>query len=142
MTAISVTATIASGRRQLVDVRQQQLLIAKWRVLWVLILFAVIAACALFRIVLLGVLQPASRGPDGLEALLPPRGDIVDRNGVALARAFPAYSLWFNPRAMGDGGPPLVRSPAEVAAALVRIFPDEDVTDFDFSTDTDNPFLG
>jgi cell division protein FtsI (penicillin-binding protein 3) len=60
------------------------------------------------------------------DALLPPRGDIVDRNGVALARAFPAYSLWFNPKAMGDGGPPLVKSPREVAAALMQIFPGED----------------
>ena len=60
------------------------------------------------------------------DALLPTRGDIVDRNGVPLARAFPAYSLWFNPKAMGDGGPPLVKSADEVAAALVRIFPGED----------------
>jgi cell division protein FtsI (penicillin-binding protein 3) len=59
---------------------------------------------------------------------LPDRGDILDRNGVPLARAFPAYALWFNPKAMGEGSP-LVRSPAELAAALVKIFPDEDVTE-------------
>ena len=46
------------------------------------------------------------------DALLPPRGEITDRNGVPLARAFPAYALWFNPEAMDDGGAPLVRSPA------------------------------
>jgi cell division protein FtsI (penicillin-binding protein 3) len=54
------------------------------------------------------------------------RGEIIDRNGMSLARAFPAYALWFNPKALG-GGSPLVRSPREVAQALVRIFPDEDV---------------
>ena len=127
MTAVSVTATIAPGRRQLVNDRRLLLLTAKLRVLWLLVLFAVIAATALIRIVLLGVLQPAGSRESMNEALLPPRGDIVDRNGLALARAFPAYALWFNPKAMGDSGPPLVKSPAEVAAELIRIFPDEDL---------------
>jgi cell division protein FtsI (penicillin-binding protein 3) len=58
------------------------------------------------------------------EALLPPRGEITDRNGVPLARAFPAYSLWFDPKAMGDAGSPLVRSPQEVVRELKAIFPD------------------
>ena len=62
------------------------------------------------------------------DALLPPRGEITDRNGVPLARAFPAYALWFNPRDDdgGDGGPPLVKSPEEVARELKAIFPDLD----------------
>ena len=126
MNAASITATIAPGRRQLVNVRQQLLLTAKWRVMWVLILFTAITSGALLRIALLGLLQPASTDLSLTDPLLPPRGDIVDRHGVPLARAFPAYSLWFNPKAMGDDGPPLVKSPAEIAAALVRIFPDED----------------
>ena len=41
------------------------------------------------------------------DALLPPRGEITDRNGVPLARAFPAYALWFNPKALGEDGDPL-----------------------------------
>ena len=126
MTAISVTATIAPGRRQLVTVRRQLLLTAKLRILMLLAVFALVALCALMRIALLGVLEPVASRQSMADALLPPRGDIVDRNGVALARAFPAYSLWFNPKAMGDGGPPLIKSPQEVAAALVRIFPGED----------------
>jgi cell division protein FtsI (penicillin-binding protein 3) len=126
MSPVSVTATIAPGRRQLVNVRRQMILTAKLRLLLLLAVFAAVALCALMRIALLGILEPAASRQSMAEALLPPRGDIVDRNGVALARAFPAYSLWFNPDALGDGGPPLVRSPQEVAAALVQIFPDED----------------
>jgi len=76
------------------------------------------------RITWLGVSGEAPDLRSMAEALLPPRGEIVDRNGIPLARAFPAYSLWFNPKALGDGAP-LVKTPAEVAAALVRIFPDE-----------------
>jgi cell division protein FtsI (penicillin-binding protein 3) len=127
MTALAVAATVTTGRRQLVNVRQRSLLVAKWRVLWVLTLFAAIAVCALVRIVFLGVFEP-SRASSMIDALLPDRGEIVDRNGAPLARAFNAYALWFNPKALGDG-PALVKSPAEVAAALVRVFPDMDFAD-------------
>jgi cell division protein FtsI (penicillin-binding protein 3) len=128
MTALAVATTITTGRRQLVNVRQRSLLVAKWRVLWVLTLFTVISCCALIRIGFLGFFESARR-PGSLEdALLPERGEIVDRNGVPLARAFSAYALWYNPKALGDG-PPLVKSPAEVAAALVRIFPDMDLAE-------------
>ena len=126
MTAISVSTTITSGRRRLVNARQRSLVIAKRRVLLVLLLFAVFACCALMRIALLGILEPAAaRGGSAAEALLPERGDIVDRNGTVLARSFQAYSLRFNPDALG-GGSPLVKTPEEVAAALVRMFPDMD----------------
>jgi cell division protein FtsI (penicillin-binding protein 3) len=127
MTALTVAATVTTGRRQLVNVRQRSLLVAKWRVLWVLTLFAAIALCALLRIAFLGVFEP-SRAASIADALLPDRGEIVDRNGAPLARAFNAYALWFNPKSLGDG-PALVKSPAEVAAALVHIFPDMDPAD-------------
>jgi cell division protein FtsI (penicillin-binding protein 3) len=128
MTALAVAATVTTGRRQLVNVRQRSLLVAKWRVLWVLTLFAVIAICALLRIGFLGMFEPSRAGTSIIDALLPDRGEIVDRNGAPLARAFNAYALWFNPKALGDG-PALVKSPAEVAAALLRVFPDMDPAD-------------
>ena len=124
MTAIAVSTSISSGRLQLVNVRQRLLLIAKWRVLWVLAAFALVAIIAMIRLFWLGVAEAAPESRNMDEALLPPRGEIVDRNGLPLARAFPAYALWYNPKALGDGAP-LVSSPEEVAAALVRIFPDE-----------------
>lgn len=128
MSAVSVSATIATGRRQLVNVRQRSLLEAKLRALWVMLLFATIGVVALGRIVFLGIVEPAPRSGNLADALLPDRGEIVDRNGVPLARAFDAYALWFNPAAMG-GGTALVKSPREVAAALVAIFPDMDMAE-------------
>ncbi|OYW46122.1 MAG: peptidoglycan glycosyltransferase [Sphingomonadales bacterium 12-68-11] len=88
--------------------------------------FLGLAAAALLRIAYLGVVQPAPQERTMADALLPPRGELTDRNGVTLARAFPAYALWFNPRAMEDGGAPLVKSPEAVAAELQAIFPDLD----------------
>ena len=126
MTALSVSATVSQGRRQLVNVRERSLLTAKARLLWVAGGFGLLAAGALMRIAYVGVVEPAPASRSLADALTPARGDIVDRRGVPLARAFPAYALWYNPGAMGEGSP-LVHSPRQVAEALVRIFPDMDV---------------
>ncbi|MEQ1495267.1 MAG: penicillin-binding protein 2 [Novosphingobium sp.] len=127
MTAIAVSTAISSGRGALVNVRARSLLVAKWRVLWVVAGFGLVASAALTRIAFLGLFEPAPAQQQFGTALLPERGDIVDRHGVPLARAFPAYSLWYNPAALGGDGPPLVRTPREVAESLVRIFPDLEV---------------
>ena len=113
-------------RVQLVTVRQVALLTAKQRVLWVTLGFAFVAALALLRIGIIGLGDRALTTTPFDEALLPPRGEIVDRNGAPLARAFPAYSLWFNPDAMGEGEVALVKSPSRVAHELKAIFPDLD----------------
>ena len=117
---------MASGRVQLVSIRQQSLDLARWRVLWIALAFALVALMAVSRIVYLGSGDEGARATSLEAALLPDRGEIVDRNGVPMARAFPAYALWFNPEAMGEGEVPLVDAPDEVAAKLKAIFPDLD----------------
>ncbi len=127
MTSLSVSTAISSGRVTLVNVRQRSLLTARLRVLWVVAGFVAVAFAALVRIGFIGLFEDAPASRSLSEALLPPRGEITDRNGVPLARAFPAYALWYNPHALDDGGAPLVNSPAQVARELVRIFPDMNV---------------
>tara|TARA_R110000751_G_scaffold2018_11_gene9355 strand:+ start:195793 stop:197565 length:1773 start_codon:yes stop_codon:yes gene_type:complete len=122
----AVSMAVASGRVQLVTIRQQSLTLARWRVLWIALGFAFVALLALVRIGYLGMSDDGLRGTSLEEALLPPRGEITDRNGVPLARAFPAYALWFNPDALGEDGAPLVRDPATVIGKLKAIFPDLD----------------
>lgn len=117
---------IPAGRLPGVTLRAQLLWSARFRVLWLIGGFVLIALIALLRIASLGFAGTAPQRTSLEEALLPPRGEITDRNGAPLARAFPAYALWFEPKAMGDAGTPLVRSPAEVARALKDIFPDID----------------
>jgi cell division protein FtsI (penicillin-binding protein 3) len=126
MNAIAFDTSISVGRARPVTQRHQAVNVARMRVLLVAVLFALVALAALIRIAWLGI-GGGTSGPASLEeALLPSRGEIVDRNGMPMARNFPARALWFNPRAMGDGGSPLVRSPAEVAASIAAIFPDAD----------------
>jgi cell division protein FtsI (penicillin-binding protein 3) len=124
--ALTYSSAITSGRVQLVTIRQRSLAVARMRVLLVAAIFVAVAGAAVLRIGYLGMSDRSLRATSLAEALLPPRGEITDRNGAPLARAFPAYALWFNPDAMGDSGSPLVRSPQAVAAELKAIFPEID----------------
>ena len=103
MAAWPVPARVPAGRIRLVDVRRRALLLAQLRMLLVGAVFLALAAAALLRIAWIGTIDPAPHQRSMAAALLPPRGEITDRNGVPLARAFPAYALWFNPNAMDDG---------------------------------------
>lgn len=129
MNALTASAAIASGRVRLANVRQRSLVEAKVRVLVIAFLFLFTGVAALTRIAQLGLFEDAPERRSLAEALLPPRGEITDRNGFPLARAFPAYALWYNPKALGAAGSPLVKSPEEVAKALLLIFPDADYAD-------------
>jgi cell division protein FtsI (penicillin-binding protein 3) len=126
MNALAISAQQPVGRSDLIDVRRRALLMAQLRALLIALAFLALAGAALLRIAYLGLVQPAPNPRSMADALLPPRGEITDRNGVPLARAFPAYALWFNPQAMDDGGAPLVQSAQAVAARLKAIFPDLD----------------
>jgi cell division protein FtsI (penicillin-binding protein 3) len=124
MAAATAVPTIPAGRVRTVNLRAQLLLTARFRVLWLLVGFALVTLIAMLRIASLGLAGQAPQRTSLQDALLPPRGEITDRHGAPLARAFPAYALWFDPSAMGDDGAPLVHSPAEVARKLKAIFPD------------------
>jgi len=129
MMAVSMTAAtpvMPAGRLPSVTLRARLLWLARVRVLWLVAGFALIAMIALLRIASLGFAGTAPQRTSLEEALMPPRGELTDRNGTPLARAFPAYSLWFEPGAMGDNGSPLVHSSAEAARQLKAIFPDID----------------
>jgi cell division protein FtsI (penicillin-binding protein 3) len=124
----TIPTTVSTGRRKLVNVRQRSLLEAKIRVMWVLAVFVLVTVCALLRITYLGFTGVTPRHGELGDLLIPARGEIVDRNGVPLARDFRVYSLWFNPKAM-TAGSSLIHSPEEVTAGLLRIFPDLDRDD-------------
>ena len=122
----AVSTAVASPRVQLVSIRQRAVALARLRILWVSLAFAFVALIALLRIAYLGMGGEGARTTSLEEALLPPRGELVDRNGMPLARAFPAYALWFNPKALGENGDPLIHAPGDVAGKLKAIFPDLD----------------
>ena len=126
MSFAPIGVTAASPAYRLYHERRRVLYMAKIRGLWIAVVFAALALVALGRIAWLGAVEPGAQPMTMAARLLPSRGEIVDRNGVPLARAFRARALWFNPDAIGDDGPPLVKSPEQVAASLKAIFPDAD----------------
>jgi len=126
MSVAAARLALPAGQTRLANQRTSSLIVARWRLIFLLLGLLFIGAVMILRIAWLGLVQPGPSQMTMAEALLPARGEITDRNGVPLARAFPARALWFNPEAMGDGGSPLVKPKAEVAAALAAIFPDLD----------------
>jgi len=126
MNSLASPRSAAARPARLIDERRRALLMAQWRVLLIGAAFLLLALVAMLRIGWVGTVKPAPDARSLQSYLLPERGEITDRNGIPLARAFPAYALWFNPKALDDGGPPLVRSVDEVAHKLVVIFPDLD----------------
>ena len=120
-------AAIPTGRIRFVNLRYSLMVTARLRLFAIIGVFVLLVAAALLRIGYLGFAGASPSEANLAEALLPPRGEITDRNGMPLARSFPAYALWFNPRAMGDDGPPLVAEPQSVAEGLKEIFPDLDI---------------
>ncbi|APE27013.1 peptidoglycan D,D-transpeptidase FtsI family protein [Aurantiacibacter gangjinensis] len=129
MNTLAAQRMTISGPAGRFDHRRRALLVARLRLLLIVLAFVLLAGAAMTRIAWIGTVEPARERASMADRLLPPRGEITDRNGVPLARAFPAYALWYNPAAMaegGDGGPPLVRPAAEIAAELRDIFPDID----------------
>ena len=124
MASIAIDSMVAAGPLRVANKRLESLLVARMRALLLMPAFGLIAVVALLRLAAFGVLGAPDTPMSMEQRLLPPRGEITDRNGLPLARNYDAFALWFNPRAMKDGGSPLVRTPEEVAAKLAAIFPD------------------
>lgn len=115
------------GRVHAVHRRYSLLSAARLRLFLLVACFVLAASVGVLRIGYLGIVGATPNTTNLADALLPPRGEITDRNGTPLARTFPAYALWFNPNAMGDEGSPLIGDPAEVSEKLKQIFPDLDL---------------
>jgi cell division protein FtsI (penicillin-binding protein 3) len=101
----------AAGER--VTARSQ----SRQRLAFIIMLFPVLALVILVRLIDLAIVQgrPQTTGPAISAA--PPRGDILDRNGVELARTFEAYAITVMPRR-------LTSDPDVLATRLAAILPE------------------
>ncbi|MBC7986690.1 MAG: penicillin-binding protein 2, partial [Sphingomonadaceae bacterium] len=84
-----------------------------------LFLFGALIAVVLLRLLMLAVLEDRSgRGNgDAFAGLLPPRADIVDRNGVVLARTIDGWTIAVHPNR-------LLNDPDELAPRLAALLPE------------------
>lgn len=111
-------AAAREARIRLAGQRQAVLALARQRLMIGLLLFLGALALLALRLFDLAVLQDRSGAPpaDPFAMLVPPRADIVDRNGMPLARTFEAYSVTVRPRL-------LVGDPAKRARELAALLP-------------------
>ncbi|MBU6165159.1 MAG: penicillin-binding protein 2 [Alphaproteobacteria bacterium] len=101
----------AAGQR--VTARSQ----AQQRLAFIIMLFPVLALVILARLIDLAVVQGLPERSRPTISAAPPRGDIVDRNGVELARTFEAYAITVMPQR-------LTSDPDLLATRLAAILPE------------------
>ena len=103
---------LVGQRRQILSTMHQRLMLA-------MLLYAGVIALVAVRILYLAAFGDHAGSRPGVSALVPPRGDIVDREGHPLARTIDAWSIGLHPgKVIGDK--------LELARTLARLMPDRD----------------
>ena len=90
-------------RLRLVGQRRQILAVMHQRLMFGMLVYAGIVAIIALRILYLAAFGDHAGRKEGLTALIPERGDIVDRNGEPLARTIDAWTIAIHPdKVIGD----------------------------------------
>jgi cell division protein FtsI (penicillin-binding protein 3) len=94
-----------------------------WRLLVLLAVFGLFVMLLIGRLTTLALFESTRAYGATSTDYVPDRGDIVDRNGVPLARSIYGYAIWVKPEQIfGDK--------KELAAQLATIFPDTEASEF------------
>jgi cell division protein FtsI (penicillin-binding protein 3) len=118
MTAIAAQARTAKQGGQ----RQESLALTYQRLMLVMLVFAGVTFMIASRLIYLQIFTERSVASIG-NPLLPARGDMVDRNGVPLARTIDAWSIAVHPsKLLGD--------PAELAVKLNELMPERSIAEY------------
>ncbi len=99
-----MTAVAAPPHRiRIADQREMGVAVTHFRLMVVLLAFAFVTLLIVLKLIWMAVSsEPAGRGGGGA-GLIPDRGDIIDRNGMQLARTFNAWSIAVHPdKILGD----------------------------------------
>lgn len=94
-----------------------------WRLIVLVGIFALFALLILGRLATLALFESSRAFGATTSDYVPERGDIVDRNGVPLARTIRAYAIWVDPSK-------LVNDPRDLSRQLAAIFPDTTEEEF------------
>jgi cell division protein FtsI (penicillin-binding protein 3) len=111
------TLVVRPARIRTAGLRQQVLLTAQQRLMMLMILFLAAFLLIGTRLLYFGFFETNDGRRSYSGAFVPARADIVDRNGVPLARTINGYSIRVVPEK-------LINKPDYLADELVKIFPD------------------
>jgi cell division protein FtsI (penicillin-binding protein 3) len=118
-------ATIAArvGQQVTAPEPRQGLAITYQRLMLVMLVFAGVTLLIVGRLVFLQLFNDRSGATELANPLIPPRADIVDRNGRPLAQTIDAWSIGVHPsRLLGD--------PGVVAAKLAELIPEKSAAEY------------
>ena len=96
---------------------QKGLALTYHRLMLVMLLFVGVTLVVVGRLAQLQIFTDRSGQAAAADPLLPPRGDIVDRNGVTLARTIDAWAIAVRPR-------DIIGDRAQLAQQLARLMPE------------------
>src|SRR5690606_41101069 len=111
------TLVVRPARVRTAGVRQQILLTAQQRLMILMLLFMVAFFLVSARLLYFALFDTGSGRGATSTAFVPARADIVDRNGVPLARTIDGYSIRVVPSK-------LLNDPQYLAPEVHRILPD------------------
>lgn len=105
---------------------------AFWRLLVLVAMFGLFVLLVIGRLVTLALFESSRAFGATTTEYVPDRGDIIDRNGVPLARSIYGYAIWVKPSdILGDR--------KDLANQLATIFPDTPYSEFYAKLTADKP---
>lgn len=119
MTALAAPARSTNPGGQ----RHQSLALTYYRLMLMMLVFAGVTMLIVGRLVFLQLSTDRGGGGAATNPLLPSRGDIVDRNGVPLARTIDAWTIALQPRK-------LIGDPDQLAAELAELMPERSAAQY------------
>ena len=121
-------------RLRLVGQRRQVLAVMHQRLMFAMIVYGGVIAFIILRILWLAAFGDHAGRKEGVTALVPDRGDIVDRDGQPLARTIDAWTIALHPRKV-------IGSKLDLARTLARLMPERDEADYFAMLRSDKPFF-
>ena len=104
------------------------------RLMLMMLVFAGVTILIAGRLLYLQVFTDRGGNASAANPLLPPRADLVDRNGTTLARTINAWSIGVHPKKM-------IGDPAELAARLAALMPEKSAADYERMLRSDRTFV-
>ena len=121
-------------RLRLVGQRRQILAVMHQRLMFGMLVYIGVIALIAARILYLAAFGDHAGRKLGVTILVPERGDIVDRDGQALARTIDAWTIALHPKK-------IIGNKLELARTLARLMPERDEASYYAMMRADRPFF-
>ncbi|MEO5578595.1 MAG: penicillin-binding protein 2 [Sphingomicrobium sp.] len=134
MNALTPALVARPERLRLVGQRRQILAVMHQRLMFGMLVYLGVIALIVVRILYLAAFGDHAGRKLGVTTLIPERGDIVDRDGQALARTIDAWTIALHPKK-------IIGNKLELARTLARLMPERDEATYFAMMRADKPFF-